>query len=114
MATLEIVNGDPAATHVDDFAIALLAQQLLLPLPKFSGESSGGKLEIEVWLIPITLFVLLTPRFWELLIGAEKHKLQFLTKTLQVRQSANDKMLVIHQSPSCLQIFPLYLSTVHI
>ena len=37
----EIINSDPATTHVDYFATALLAQQLP-PLPKFSGELSDG------------------------------------------------------------------------
>ena len=44
----EIINSDPTATHVDHFATALLAQQLP-PLPKFSGESSDGELEITTF-----------------------------------------------------------------
>ena len=44
----EIINSDHTATHVDHFATALLAQQLP-PLPKFSGESSDGELEIKTF-----------------------------------------------------------------
>ena len=44
----EIINSDPTATCVDHFATALLAQQLP-PLPKFSGESSDGELEIKTF-----------------------------------------------------------------
>ena len=44
----EIINSDPTVTCVDHFATALLAQQLP-PLPKFSGESSDGELEIKTF-----------------------------------------------------------------
>ena len=44
----EIINSDPTVTHIDHFATALLAQQLP-SLPKFSGESSDGDLEIKTF-----------------------------------------------------------------